>query len=369
MGKEIKDRAREERLASALRDNLRRRKAQSRPNPRVLDQGDVRNPPETEVGRIDALFRRGMAILAHSATADDWPEAISLIEEAASAGHLKAAEQRALFECMGLGRRPDWEKGLDELADAANRGSATAAGALILLSENRFCGTAPKDLPKHHWSKVRSRIRIGERLRPPPARVLSSAPLILTIQGFASPAECLWLIRAAERRLERAFVVDPSTGQRKLDTNRTNKGAAFPIVEMDVVVEMLRARITAALRVPPAHLEVMQVLHYSVGEEFRPHHDFFDPSSDALRSEAIRNGQRAATLLVYLNDDFAGGGTEFPKIDLSFRGRTGDALLFSNLDRSGQPDPLTLHAGLPPTSGEKWILSQWVRDRPLTTNR
>ena len=55
----------------------------------------------------------------------------------------------------------------------------------------------------------------------------------------------------------------------------------------------------------------------------------------------------------------------FPRIDWKHRGRIGDAMLFLNVttpDR--QPDPLSLHAGLPVTRGRKWMLSQWVRDRP-----
>ena len=53
-----------------------------------------------------------------------------------------------------------------------------------------------------------------------------------------------------------------------------------------------------------------------------------------------------------------------PKAGIAFRGRTGDGLFFANVLSNGQPDLLTLHTGRPPTSGEKWILSQWIRDRP-----
>ena len=70
------------------------------------------------------------------------------------------------------------------------------------------------------------------------------------------------------------------------------------------------------------------------------------------------------TFLVFLNEDFEGGETEFPKAGIAFRGRTGDGLFFANVTRDGRPDPLTLHAGRPPTRGEKWILSQWIRERP-----
>lgn len=38
---------------------------------------------------------------------------------------------------------------------------------------------------------------------------------------------------------------------------------------------------------------------------------------------------------------------------------------FSNTDPAGAPDYATLHAGLPPTTGEKWLLSQWIRSKPV----
>ena len=73
-------------------------------------------------------------------------------------------------------------------------------------------------------------------------------------------------------------------------------------------------------------------------------------------------GQRLATLLLYLNDDYEAGRNRFSEV-LEFRhkGRKGDAILFHNVLDSGVPDPRTLHAGLAPTRGEKWLFSQWLR--------
>lgn len=70
-----------------------------------------------------------------------------------------------------------------------------------------------------------------------------------------------------------------------------------------------------------------------------------------------------ATFLIYLNSDFEGGETDFPELNLSYRGAPGDALQFANVDASGAPDVRTLHAGRPTRSGEKWLFSQWVRAR------
>jgi hypothetical protein len=39
--------------------------------------------------------------------------------------------------------------------------------------------------------------------------------------------------------------------------------------------------------------------------------------------------------------------------------------MFFNVLPSGEPDYLTVHAGLPPRTGVKWLLSQWIRDRPF----
>ncbi len=56
--------------------------------------------------------------------------------------------------------------------------------------------------------------------------------------------------------------------------------------------------------------------------------------------------------------------TGFAKFSTQFRGQPGAALIFDNVLADGAGDPLTLHAGLPPTAGEKWLLSQWIRERP-----
>ena len=54
---------------------------------------------------------------------------------------------------------------------------------------------------------------------------------------------------------------------------------------------------------------------------------------------------------------------EFPQLGKRFKGRRGNALFFWNVEPDGTPDKRTVHAGLPPTRGEKWMLSQWIRER------
>lgn len=307
-------------------------------------------------------FRLGMTLLADPDAAAEWQRAMKLVESAAASGHAGAAERCALFEWMGAGRLPDWSKALDWLVRAAEAGSKIAGRQLILLAEDRFVSEVTENAAS--WSDLRARVQLSERLRVAVPRELSRKPLIRAFDGFASPAECQWLIARAAPRLTRAIVSDPTTGKATADRVRNNRSAVFQFVDLDVIVEMIRVRLATAIGAAPPFLEASQVLHYSVGQEFKPHHDYLDPES-ALSVEIARNGQRAATVLIYLNEGFEGGETRFPAIGLDYRGKTGDALMFSNLDPGGRPEPASLHAGLPPTTGEKWIFSQWVRDRPI----
>jgi prolyl 4-hydroxylase len=68
--------------------------------------------------------------------------------------------------------------------------------------------------------------------------------------------------------------------------------------------------------------------------------------------------------VTYLNEDFEAGETSFLKLGVTYKGKPGDALMWANVLPGGEPDANTLHAGMPPTSGRKWILSQWIRNRP-----
>jgi hypothetical protein len=105
------------------------------------------------------------------------------------------------------------------------------------------------------------------------------------------------------------------------------------------------------------------VLHYLPGQTYKPHYDFIDPTVSLFHEELKERGQRCATALIYLSTVFTGGETDFPVLNWRYKGGAGDAIVFWNVSESGQPMPRSLHTGLPPTSGQKWLLSKWVRDR------
>jgi prolyl 4-hydroxylase len=129
----------------------------------------------------------------------------------------------------------------------------------------------------------------------------------------------------------------------------------------DHVLETLERCISRVSGMPALNGEFLQILRYRQGEEFRPHVDYFNESGAGAYQSLADGGQRTQTVLIYLNDDYSGGSTCFPKLQLNIKARRGDLLHFHNLGADGLGHRDSLHAGMPVMAGEKWLLSQWIR--------
>ncbi len=247
----------------------------------------------------------------------------------------------ARMEAVGAGRPQNWSRALNLFGQAAEAGNSVAQAELQALGLTA--------------AQTRAGVDMGALLAFPAPEHLSEQPRLRFVRGFASADECTWL--RGRGRLAPSQVFDMATGAPRLDPRRSNRSAELSFEELDLVTQIVRARISAATRLPLPLFEAPQVMRYEPGEEFQPHYDYLDPA------QAARSGQRIATFLLYLNDDYSGGETEFPEIARTVRGGAGDALFFANVDAGNRPDPLTLHAGRPPRDGTKWVFSQWIRDR------
>lgn len=268
----------------------------------------------------------------------DW--APSELERRADA---EAVHRLAILSGIGLNTAHDPVLAVQRLRRAAVLGHDTAVASLELIEAE------PGGL--EGWFK------------PPAPRVVSERPHVLLADRFISPAACDWLRMRAEPRLKRAEIYDPASGEGRPDPVRTNTAFAFDLAATDLVLVLVRERIARLAGLPVPGLEPTQILRYEPGQAFDWHVDFLDPAIPGHRNDLTNSGQRIATCLVWLNDDYEGGETAFETGGQRFRGHKGDAILWANVTPNGAPDLLTLHAGLPPTWGEKWILSQWMRPR------
>lgn len=189
------------------------------------------------------------------------------------------------------------------------------------------------------------------------------APRVVLLKNLLAPRECDALIALSRDRLRRSPVVDPASGSESLVDARTSMGAMFQLGE-HALLQRIEARIAALTGVPADHGEGLQILHYQPGGEYKPHFDFFSATQTGEALQLRTGGQRIATLVIYLNNPVAGGGTGFPRIGLEIAPVKGNAVLFSYLLPDGTLDERTLHAGLPVIEGEKWIATKWLRERP-----
>ena len=288
-------------------------------------------------------------------------EAVRFLVDAARGGDREAPGHLAVLTALGAYVRHSWTDALDLLVTAAERGSEHARGQLRALA-----GEPHTDLAGSggSWARLGGRIDVGAWSLAPPEIVVSADPIVQRYPDFASAEVCAWLIERSRGKLSRALVYDPGTGNDIADASRTNTAAGFNLAETDLVHVALQTKMSACCKLPINHMEGATVLHYEAGEEIADHFDFVDPAIPGYEREIAEHGERLVTFLVYLNDDYGGGETDFPRIGVRHKGHTGEGLFFVNALPGGGPDVRMLHAGCPPSRGEKWIVSQFVRDRP-----
>lgn len=110
---------------------------------------------------------------------------------------------------------------------------------------------------------------------------------------------------------------------------------------------------------PIEHAEFLQLTRYQQNQQYEPHYDNFNLPG----YENTVKIDRCATALLYLNDGFRGGETEFPLLGITVAPRQGDILYF---EYHRPLDHYLLHAGLPVLRGEKRLVSLWIRSGPWT---
>ena len=189
--------------------------------------------------------------------------------------------------------------------------------------------------------------------------------LYTEIEGFLAPYECDRLINISiEKGMVSSLVgFDDSY----IDTNVRKSKQVWMGAEDNDITHIIREKVqnmVDTLRQSKCisdkyMFEDIQIVNYAQGGKYDPHYD----GDECGEGKQCPPNQRICTVLIYLNDDFTGGYTRFPNLNISIKPKKGKALFFwvSNpLD--GQLYKETLHGGEPVLSGEKWIATQWVRN-------
>ncbi len=132
----------------------------------------------------------------------------------------------------------------------------------------------------------------------------------------------------------------------------------------DPTVLRVEGKITSLMGIDTTHGETIQGQRYEVGQQFKPHYDFFH-KGEAYWEDMMRSGgQRTWTAMVFLNDVEGGGETNFTHAAAKVTPRRGNLLCWNNMDGIGQPNTYAMHQGCPVTAGTKYIITKWYRERP-----
>lgn len=123
-----------------------------------------------------------------------------------------------------------------------------------------------------------------------------------------------------------------------------------------------KEKVSSFLNLPLENMENLHIVRYQVGGEYKKHQDFFHPGESYYENVINRGGQRTHSVLLYLNDDFTGGETDFPKLQIKVKPEKGKMIVWTNLNEDGTLDYDSIHAGLPVITGVKYIATIWIRE-------
>jgi len=198
-----------------------------------------------------------------------------------------------------------------------------------------------------------------------PSATKLSYPLtqIYVYEDFLRKSYCMELISLADEIAKRSSVSNPS-GDVKHDEYRTSSTADIDYDE-NKIVPYINNKICKTLNLKESLGEAIQIQKYLPGEYYKEHNDYyhwFTPEHD-IYTEWM--GQRTWTFMVYLNDVHEGGETIFKHLNLKIKPKRGMAVFWNNLLPVGFPNYKTIHEAKPPISGNKYVITKWMRSWSL----
>jgi prolyl 4-hydroxylase len=179
--------------------------------------------------------------------------------------------------------------------------------------------------------------------------------MIQEFKNVLSVDDCNELIQMSKDKLFSTNVLGE-----QIKDYRTAEG--MWITEKTELTDKIKNIVSEKTNLPIENQEQIHIVKYNIGGEYKVHHDFLHPNTDYFESQTKRGGQRRYSCLFYLNDNFLGGETDFPKIEYKVNPKIGKLVVWKNLNDDLTLNYNSLHAGLPVLSGEKWICIVWVRE-------
>lgn len=188
-------------------------------------------------------------------------------------------------------------------------------------------------------------------------RVPSPKAEVFQLRRFAAPALRADLIALIERDRRPSTIADDN-GDPTFRTSET-----CDLANNLPAVQAIETMITQLSGIDPAFGEPLQGQRYDVGQEFKPHTDYFAPDGRDFARFCSLSGQRTWTFMIYCNDVAAGGATRFKLLDKTFQPEAGKLLCWNNRLPDGGVNHSALHHGMKVRKGVKYVITKWYRER------
>jgi len=187
------------------------------------------------------------------------------------------------------------------------------------------------------------------------------------LDDFLNHEECQELFKITQSSMVPSQVND----QNSVDLSssfRTSMTSHLSTLDNNFV-KSINSRICNTIGINDSYSEGIQGQYYTVGQEFKPHHDYFGDKLYHLPTKT--QGERTYTFMVYLNDVEEGGETEFSLLNIKIKPQLGRAIIWNNLHSNGNPNINTMHQSHPVIKGTKCIITKWFRsiDRQTINGR
>ena len=194
--------------------------------------------------------------------------------------------------------------------------------------------------------------------RNPAVQIVPGAGIDLYVfQNFLSAEECGGLIAMIDSDRK------PSGLLSTTDDPDFRTSESCDLDRWHPFVDGIDRSICELMGMKPRQGETLQGQRYTVGQQFKAHHDYFHVGEDYWQAEKKRGGQRSWTAMIYLDEPTGGGETWFSAAGLKVTPRAAMLLAWNNADKKGECNPQALHQSLPVTAGVKNIVTKWFRER------
>lgn len=182
---------------------------------------------------------------------------------------------------------------------------------------------------------------------------------IQRFENFVDPATCRkWVARLERQPRERARVVDVNETSGASLTPRAKAGRVCDDVKPGVLRQKINDQVRRGFELAAGTtghavewFESPRVLRYQAG-------GFYHAHSDSCQIVKAANSwfkvlDRDLSLLLYLNEEYAGGGLTFLHFNFHYRPRVGDMLVFPSDNRYE-------HRAEQVTSGLRYAVASWA---------